>query len=1143
MIERASRKKSPWWSVVVGAVAACAVGLAAAPARAQYRPDAVMLRNPDVSKDSIVFRFAGDLWLVDKRGGVARPLSSPAGSEAMPKFSPDGRQVAFMAGYDGGSDLYVLAIDGGVPFRVTHHPDREMLCDWDPSGRELIFFASSLSGQQRAPKLFRVRAANGQPVALPVPYGAWGAVDETDTWLAYCPQTYALTATWKRYQGGLAEDVWLFNLKTRESRRVTDFPGLDALPMWHGRTLYFLSDRETLHRNLWSFDVQSGDTKQVTDFDSDVRFPSVGPDDIVFENGGRLWRYEFATSKSVAVEVQIPTDRPNLRARAVDCSTLAGPLAPGPNGKRAVVSARGELFTLPAKDGAAQNLTRSDGVAERFPSWSPDGKWIAYFTDRSGENELAVRSGDGRPFRWQSQAEASDEKSLTQLGPGYRFRPVWSPDSRALCFPSHDGALHCVTIDDGAHSVVDTDPDGRPGGAAWSPDSRWIAYTRRGTQSRLSTIWLYDTATRQNHEVTSGQFSDAEPVFEQGGDWLFFTRQATFDAIYSDYDETWIYANSRNLIAVPLRADVKNPWAPKSDDEAAPAGDAAKGGEKKDDAKAEEAKDETKKDDAKKDEPKKEEPVKPVEILFDGFEARALVVDVPAGRITDLQGAKGKVLYRRLPRSGASGESANPDDDAPRDAGALCRFDLESKKEEKILEGVSGYEACAKANKVLVRVGPAWGFVELAKEQKLEDKIALTNLVADVDPMKEWDEIVTDCGRVMRDYFYTADMHRVDWNAVVARYRAALSDCTAREDVDFLIREMIAELNVGHAYDRPPADMDDGRPARPVGLLGCDWALERGAYKVARLVGGGAYDADARSPLALPGVDVKAGEFVLAVNEAPIDAGRDVYAAFEGTAGKPTWITVNGEPNQDGKERRVLVQPIASEAELRYRDWVAANRELVRKLSDGRIGYVHVPDTGLHGQNELVRQFMGAFDKDALLIDERWNSGGQIPTRFIELLDRPVTNYWAVRHGEDWAWPPVGHRGPKCMLINGSAGSGGDCFPWFFRQAKLGKLIGRRTWGGLVGISGNPGFVDGSAITVPTFGFYKKDGTWAVEGHGVDPDLEVMDDPAKMVNGDDPQLLAGVQWLQKQLETWKFDRPKRPAPPDRSKAGIPQADR
>ena len=754
-----------------------------------------------------------------------------------------------------------------------------------------------------------------------------------------------------------------------------------------------------------------------------------------------------------------------------------------------------------------------------------------------------MRSGDGRPFRWQSQAEASDEKSLTQLGPGYRFRPVWSPDSRALCFPSHDGALHCVTIDDGAHSVVDTDPDGRPGGAAWSPDSRWIAYTRRGTQSRLSTIWLYDTATRQNHEVTSGQFSDAEPVFEQGGDWLFFTRQATFDAIYSDYDETWIYANSRNLIAVPLRADVKNPWAPKSDDEAAPAGDAAKGGEKKDDAKAEEAKDETKKDDAKKDEPKKEEPVKPVEILFDGFEARALVVDVPAGRITDLQGAKGKVLYRRLPRSGASGESANPDDDAPRDAGALCRFDLESKKEEKILEGVSGYEACAKANKVLVRVGPAWGFVELAKEQKLEDKIALTNLVADVDPMKEWDEIVTDCGRVMRDYFYTADMHRVDWNAVVARYRAALSDCTAREDVDFLIREMIAELNVGHAYDRPPADMDDGRPARPVGLLGCDWALERGAYKVARLVGGGAYDADARSPLALPGVDVKAGEFVLAVNEAPIDAGRDVYAAFEGTAGKPTWITVNGEPNQDGKERRVLVQPIASEAELRYRDWVAANRELVRKLSDGRIGYVHVPDTGLHGQNELVRQFMGAFDKDALLIDERWNSGGQIPTRFVELLDRPVTNYWAVRHGEDWAWPPVGHRGPKCMLINGSAGSGGDCFPWFFRQAKLGKLIGRRTWGGLVGISGNPGFVDGSAITVPTFGFYKKDGTWAVEGHGVDPDLEVMDDPAKMVNGDDPQLLAGVQWLQKQLETWKFDRPKRPAPPDRSKAGIPQADR
>ena len=445
---------------------------------------------------------------------------------------------------------------------------------------------------------------------------------------------------------------------------------------------------------------------------------------------------------------------------------------------------------------------------------------------------------------------------------------------------------------------------------------------------------------------------------------------------------------------------------------------------------------------------------------------------------------------------------------------------------------------CGNGKKVLVHTADAWAFVDPAKDQKIEDKISIAGLMATIDPREEWNEILTDAGRLVRDYFYQADTHHVDWTAVVNRYKGALPDCTSREDVDFLIREMLGELNCGHTYDQPPPDMDDSKPASPVGLLGCDWVLEQGAYKIARIVGGGAYDADSRSPLAIPGVDVEAGEFLLAVNDVPVDVTRDVYAAFDGMADKATWITVNGSPRFDGKERRLLVKPIAHENQLRYRDWVAHNRELVAKASNGRIGYVHVPDTGIHGQNELVRQFMGAFDKDALIVDERWNSGGQIPTRFIELLNRPVTNFWAVRHGEDWTWPPVGHRGPKCMLINEASGSGGDCFPYFFREAGLGKLIGRRTWGGLVGLSGNPSFVDGSSITVPTFGFYEKDGTWGVEGHGVDPDLEVIDDPALMVDGSDPQLQAAIQHLQKELETWKFDRSNRPKSPDRSAAGV-----
>lgn len=1124
--------------------AACLSTTTKSLADAQVRPDAVMLRFPDVSKDEIVFRYAGDLWLVDKKGGTARLLSSPAGNESFPKFSPDGKSIACVAGYDGGSDVYVLGVEGGIPRRVTHHPTGEVLCGWDPSGKDLIFFSSQVSGQARAPKLFRVSAQGGQPVPLPVPYGTFGTIDDTETWLAYTPVTQSEFRTWKRYQGGLAQDVWLYNLKTNASQRVTDWAGTDCLPMWHGKELYFLSDRGKNGRlNLWVYDTASSKTSQVTDFaDFDVRFPSVGPDDIVFENGGKLYRWEFAAKKSVPVDVVIPSDRPNLRERSVDVTALAGNVTPGPTGKRALLEARGEIFSLPAKDGVNENVTRTGGVAERFPAWSPDGKWIAYISDRSGENELWVRGADGKPFTWPGDSAAATEKQLTNLGPGYKFAPRWSPDTKSIVFCTNDGALHLVALDGLAHSVLDTNPDGQPFAVDWSPDSRWLVYSMRGKDTRQPGIVLYDLKDKSRHAVTSGMFADGDPAFDRNGEWLYFASSRNLQPIYSDFDNTWVYTNSTKLLAVPLRADVKNPWAPENDEEKVASADTE--GEKKDGEK----KDDEKKDDEKKDEGKPgadgakggdaKKEVKPVEIALDGFEARAILVDAPAGRIANLQGGEGKVLYLRLPRAG-TGQERDPDADEPETpASALVFYDLKDKKEAKILDGVTDFRVTADGKKVLVHTD-AWAFVELAKDQTVKDKIPLAKLTTEVDPREEWNQILTDAGRVMRDYFYVPEMHGVDWTATVARYKAALADCTSRDDVDYLIREMIAELNIGHAYDSPPpSGMESAGPAQPVGLLGCDWTLDQGAYKIAHILGGGAYDADARSPLAVPGVDVKEGDWLLAVNGSPVDATQDVYAAFVGCAGKATWITVNSAPTADGKERRVLVEPLANEGELRYRSWVARNRELVDKLSNGRIGYVHVPDTGVHGQTELLRQFMGQYQKDALLIDERWNSGGQIPDRFIELLNRPVLNYWAVRHGEDWAWPQVGHRGPKCMLINGSSGSGGDCFPWYFRQAKLGPLIGMRTWGGLVGISGNPGFVDGSSITVPTFGFYETDGTWAVEGFGVAPDIEVVDDPAKMVHGEDPQLLAGVDNLLQQLKTWKFDHTKRPQAPNRSGSGI-----
>jgi tricorn protease len=1126
--------------------------LALAPAaRAQVKPDAVMLRFPDVSVDQIVFRYAGDLWLVAKEGGVARRISSAKGGESFPKFSPDGRRVAFMGSYDGGSDLYVLELGAGVPERVTHHPGQEVLCDWTPDGRDLLFWSSEVSGLRRAPRVLRVPAAGGQPEPLAIPYGTFAAFDADGRWLAYTPGSREFR-TWKRYQGGMAQDIWLFDVQTLASRRMTDWTGTDALPMWHGRRVLFLSDRgEGSRLNLYAYDTESGATERLTDFrDFDVLFPSIGPDDVVFTAGPRLYRYELAGGRVVPVDVVIPGERADLRAQTVDVHELMSGASAGPTAVRVAVEARGDVFSVPVEEGVTRNLTRTSGFAERDPEWSPDGRWIAYFSDRSGEYELTLRRADGKTFEG---ADEHGERRLSSLGPGWKFQPRWSPDSKWIAFTQNDGSLKLCEVASGAVREVTTNPTGEPLEVDWAPDSGWLAWSHRHSESRLEALYLYELASAEVHEVTSGMFDDANPVFDRGGDWLFFHSTRTFDPIYSDVDTTWIYTNSRNLMAVPLRADVENPWAPKDAQEKTPddepeasdeADESDESDEEPDDesGEAEEA-DEAGQDEAadgeeegEEEEEDADEAPEPVRIDIEGFEGRALIVPVPPGEIGDLAGGEGKVLYVRRPRTGTDGEKA-----------ALHVYDLEKDEEKErdatILEDVGGYALSAKGDKVLVAREGALGVVEAKPKQEFE-AIDLSGLVATVDPRAEWAQVLRDVHRLFRDFFYDPTMHGIDWDAVYARYAGVLPDVTSRADLTVLIGEMIAELNVGHAYNRAPAaGQDEPDPARPVGLLGCDWELEQGAYRIARILGGrDTYDADARSPLARQGADVRAGDWLLAVNGVPVDTTRDVYAAFVGTAEKPTELTVNASPGFDGEERTVLVEPLRDDTDLRYRDWVAANRAHVEEKGGGRIGYVHVPSTGIDGQNELVRQFLAQMHKDALIVDERWNSGGQIPTRFIELLDRPLSNFWAIRHGEDWDWPPVAHHGPKAMLVNGWAGSGGDAFPYYFRQRGLGKLIGTRTWGGLVGISGNPALVDGARPTVPRFAFYETDGTWGVEGHGVDPDIEVIADPSKMQDGHDVQLQAAIEHLMAELEKNPPQKVKRPPDPDRSGMGIPEED-
>lgn len=1142
------------------------------PSSEPIRPDAVLLRYPDVSATEIVFRYAGDVWIVAKEGGEARRLTSGPGNESMAKFSPDGALLAFAGGYDGGSDLYTMRIDGGAPERITHHPAMEVMCDWTSDGRELLFWASGVVGY-RTGSLFRVPAEGGQPSRLPVPYGTFGAIDDGGTWLAYTPGAREFR-TWKRYQGGRAQDIWLFNLRNFESRKITEHPGTDSGPMWHGREVIFLSDRgSAARRNLWAFDIDSGETRALTDFtDVDVAWPSIGPEDVVYEAGGKLWRHELASGNNVEVVVSIPGERPHLRARTHDLEDDVAAAYPGPSGARVVVEARGEIFSVPVEEGITRNLTRSSAAAERAPSWSPDGKWISYFSDRSGEYELTLRRSDGESFEG---ADERGEKRLTAVGPGWKYRASWAPNSERLVFSTNDGTLRMVVLETGEVSTIAVEPEGSPLTATWSHDSNWLAWSHRHSASKLSAIHLHRIADGTTHEVTSGHFDDSEPVFDLSGDWLYYASARTFQPLYDDYRYTWIYANTTNLVAVPLREDVENPWALEDaveefEEEEAEAEEVAEPDEtpKPEEAESEgtvpideselaapeetidvdpadepaedpatEAaapegeEDEAATGDAPQEEGDEEEEEEPLQIDLEGFEARAILLSVDSGQLGNLEGGDGRVLYVRAPRTGADGDSS------------LCYFDLEEDEEKTVVDGVgAGYYLLPGADQALVRGRRGMGIVKIAPGQKLES-IDLGGVRATIEPRAEWKQLLADVHKIYRDFFYDAEMHGVDWDAIWTRYDAALEYATSRSDVTLFTGEMIAELNVGHAYNGSPPDESATR-ARSIGMLGCDWALEQGAYRIARILGTDApYDVDARSPLAAHGLDVAVGDWLLAVNGIPVDTAVDLYAAFEDTAGRVTELTVNAVPSLDGEPRRVLVTPIDSENSLRYRDWVAGNRARVEELGGGRVGYVHVPDTGARGQSELMRQFLGARHHDALLVDERWNAGGALGTRFIELLGRTPTNHLTGRHGGEETWPMVAHYGPKAMLINGWAGSGGDAFPYLFRQAGLGKLIGRRTWGGLVGISGNPLLVDGTRMAVPRMAFFELDNTWGVEGYGVPPDIEVIDDPALMVEGGDPQLDAAVHHLLEELESWEPLVPHRPASPDRSGAGIPVEDR
>ena len=1063
--------------------------------------DARMLRQPDVSATQIAFVYAGDVWVVPKAGGVASRLSSPAGEESFPRFSPDGKEIAFTGDYDGNQDIYVMPAGGGVPRRITHHPYPDRVLGWYPDGQSILFASPMASGTNRFFQLYRVSKDGGLPEKLPVPYGEFGAVSADGQWLAYMPQTQDFR-NWKRYRGGWASHLWLFNLKTGEWRNISTGDSNDGQPMWHGRTLYFLSDRDASERaNIWAYDLDKGTAREVTHYtDYDIHFPAGGAADIVFEKGGRLYLLDLGTEQAREVPVQVETDLATLKPRLDSVGRMIQDAGISPTGKRAVFQARGDLFTVPAEHGPAFDLTRTSGAMERFPAWSPDGKWIAYWSDRSGEYELTIRPAEG----------PGPEEQLTHYGPGFRYHLAWSPDGKKLAFIDQTMTISIFDRDKKVTTTVDKAfyyYEGALEGFAphWSADSRWLAYQRDLPATQHNAIFLFDTRTGTKSQVTSGFYNDYAPVFDPDGKYLYFLTDRHFDPVYSSLDDTWIYPNATDIAVVPLRTDVPSPLAPRDDEEnAAPAASAASAPK-------------TKADSVKADTVKA-----PVNVDLAGFEDRVVLLPVEAGNYGDLNAVSDKVIYRRLTRAGAAAD----DKKTP-----LLFWDLKDRKEQTILDDADGASLSADGKKLLVASDGKYAVVDVAAGQKFEKPLATAGLTMMVDPRAEWQQLFNDAWRFDRDFFYDPHLHGVDWNAVKASYQKLIDWAVTRWDVDWVIGEMEGELSSSHTYHGGGDMQQPGR--RGVGLLGVDWSLENGAYRIRHIVNGAPWDDEVRSPLEAPGVNVREGDYVLAVNGVPIDVHQDPWAAFDGLADQTVQLTVNSQPTLTGA-RQVLVKTIASEGRLRNLEWIEANRKHVDEATHGRVGYIYVPSTGVDGQTELVRQFLAQYGKDGLIIDERFNSGGQIPDRFVELLNRIPLAYYAVRDGQDWQWPPQAHFGPKVMLINGWSGSGGDAFPTFFRETKLGPLVGERTWGGLIGISGAPGMIDNGGITIPTFRQYNADGKWFAEGHGVDPDITVVDDPSKMAKGGDPQLDAGIQEVLKELSEHPYVKPPRPPYQDRT---------
>jgi tricorn protease len=1082
-----------------------------------YAPqEARVLRFPAISNGQIVFSYAGDLYTVPESGGIARKLTSYEGYEAFARFSPDGKSIAFTAEYDGNREVYLMPAEGGVPKRLTYTASlgRDDISDrmgpnnivmgWTSDGQNVVFRSRMREWDDFLGQLYLVSARGGTPVQIPLPRGGFCFFSPDDKKLAY-NRVFREFRTWKRYRGGMADDIWIYDYETKKTENITNTPAQDIIPMWSGEKIYFLSDRDEIKRmNLYVYDLGSKTTRKLTNFaEFDIKFPSLGKEAIVFENGGYIYRFDLASEQAAKVPIMIADDMVSGRGQVTELGGRVTNYEISPDGKRALFGARGEIFTVPAKNGNTRNLTDSPGVHERNSKWSPDGRWIAYISDRSGEDEIYIMPQDG----------GGEPQQLTKNADTYKYELLWSPDSRKIAWNDKLLRLNYVDVEKKETVVVAKAEIGEIRSFNWSPDSRWLTYSRPEIES-MTKVYLYSLDTQKTHEVTDGWYSSHSPTFSSDGKYLIFISDRDFTPTYSRVEWNYAYLSMARIYLITLAADTKSPFEPKSD-EVEIKTETAKG------AAAEESKDKKETPKAEDKKPAESKKAAPVKVDLEGLKSRLIGLPIEVSNYFQVASVGEKVFYLKRP------------DGARRTS--LMVYDLGEKKETNLGE-ISGYEISADQKKMLVSKDRAYAIIDLPKAPiKIEDNLDLSQMEMKLDLRAEWNQIFEECWRQMKYFFYAPNMHGVDWEGMKVRYEPLAQAVNHRADLTYVIGELIGELSSGHTYVGG-GDLPTPKKVK-VGLLGAkfDRDLQTGFYKAAKILRGQNWDRSLRSPLTEIGVDVKDGDYLIAINGKLTSQMNDMYEALYNTVGKQVTLKVNSKPQESGS-REVVVIPIESEQSLVYYTWVEENIAKVDKATGGKVGYIHIPDMGPGGLNEFVKHYYPQLRKKALIIDVRGNGGGSVSPMIIERLRREIAMMEMSRDTVARPDPDSFLLGPKVCLINEFSASDGDIFPYRFKKYGLGKLIGKRTWGGVVGIRGSLPLLDGGFLNKPEFAPFSVDGKdWIMEGIGVEPDIFVDNDPAKEYAGIDEQLDKAVEVILGELKTKEVKLPGIPPYPKKDK--------